>query len=165
MAARKMTYPPFRATGRPLKYTPEQLAEKFAEYVEWANANPIEVGYTEKIKFSKTTRNLEHSETKPRMVSILGFMVWLGTSTRWWGELSDGKQGEIFSELKARVKDYCSHYQTEMASAGIYKENIISRLLGLADRSAVTARGEGVTIVVKSEEEKERIDGMKELEV
>lgn len=166
--AKKMTYPPFRPVhpgGRPLKYTPKELAEKFSEYVEWANENPLETGYSEEISYVKTKRHLEHSETKPRMVSIRGFLVWLGTDMNWWYGLPSGKRGEEFSRVIARIKDYCEHYQTELASAGIYKENIIARLLGLVDKSSVTTKGDAVTVVVRSDEEKDRIEKMKELEV
>ena len=41
-----------------------------------------------------------------------------------------------------------------MASAGLLNANIISRLLGLADKKETKIEGEQLTIVVKSEEDK-----------
>lgn len=130
-------YPPFRnPLGRPPKYTPAQLAEKFAEYVQWCKDNPIEL-------VNRTTyangNFAENVERKPRYISINGFLVHLGCTDRWWKELEDGKNGGEFSKVKAGAKKYCEEYQVAMASAGALKENIISRLLGLADRKQVEA--------------------------
>ena len=120
--------------GKPLKYTPEQLAEKFAEYFQWCKDNPIEI-------FTTTTyangNFAEVKETKPRLVCISGFQVYLGVTSRWWAELNGAKRGEDYSRVKENIKNLCETYQKEMASAGIFKENIISRLLGLADRQQV----------------------------
>ena len=52
-----------------------------------------------------------------------------------------------------------------MATAGVFNANIVSRLLGLADKKAVEAAGEGITIVVKSEEEKDKLQNINELGV
>ena len=46
----------------------------------------------------------------------------------------------------------------EMASAGLLNANIISRLLGLADKKETKIEGEQLTIVVKSEEDKAKIE-------
>lgn len=149
--------------GRPLHYTPKQLAEKFEEYVKWSEENVIEIGERQKgIAFGgyvdKTTTNY-----KQRLISVHGFLVFIGKSKRWWTELSDGKQGDKFSTLKDSITSYCEDYQKEMAAAGIFNANIISRLLGLADKKELT--GEGINIVVNSQEEKEKIESMKDLTI
>lgn len=130
-------YPPFKnPLGRPLKYTPEQLAEKFAEYVQWCQEHPIIV----KSRVTYANGNFaETSEEKPRLVSIDGFLVHLGASYKWYDNLDGGKKGQDFLQVKANIKIYCEKYQKEMASSGLFKENIISRLLGLADRQKVDA--------------------------
>lgn len=141
--------------GRPLKYTPKQLMEEFAKYVQWCKEHPIvqrqRTDYAN--GFSDTT--IEH----PRYVSIGGFHIWLGCTDSWWKNLDDGKYGEDFLRVKGKIKKFCEQYQIEMAASGQMKENIISRLLGLADKKTVSA-GEGVTIVVKSQEEKEKIENI-----
>lgn len=149
--------------GRPLHYTPKQLAEKFEEYVKWSEENVMEIGERQKGiapggYVDKTTTNY-----KQRLISIHGFLVFIGKTSRWWGELSNGKQGEKFSVVKAHITDYCEDYQKEMAAAGIFNANIISRLLGLADKKELT--GEGINIIVNSPEEKEKIESMKDLTV
>lgn len=149
--------------GRPLHYTPKQLAEKFEEYVKWSEENVIEIGERQKGiapggYVDKTTTNY-----KQRLISVHGFLVFIGKSKRWWTELSDGKQGDKFSTLKDSITSYCEDYQKEMAAAGIFNANIISRLLGLADKKELT--GESINIIVNSQEEKEKLDGMKDMQI
>ena len=149
--------------GRPLHYTPKQLAEKFEEYVKWSEENVIEIGERQKGIASggyvdKTTTNY-----KQRLISVHGFLVFIGKSKRWWTELSDGKQGDKFSPLKDSITSYCEDYQKEMAAAGIFNANIISRLLGLADKKELT--GESINIIVNSPEEKEKLESMKDMQI
>ena len=129
-------YPPFKnPLGRPLKYTPEKLAEKFAKYVDWCRANPINTHTIATFKDGFADYNTE----KPRLVSIDGFLVFLGTDFSWWMHLDDGKRASEFFKVKSYIKTFCESYQKEMASVGVFKENIVSRLLGLADRQKVEA--------------------------
>ena len=149
--------------GRPLHYTPKQLAEKFEEYVKWSEDKVMEIGERQKGIASggyvdKTTTNY-----KQRLISVHGFLVFIGKTSRWWGELSNGKHGDKFSVVKAHITEYCEDYQKEMAAAGIFNANIISRLLGLADKKELT--GEGINIIVNSPEEKEKIESMKDMQI
>ena len=79
--------------------------------------------------------------------------------------MKEGKRGEEFLKVKEKIKNYCESYQKEMAAAGIFKENIISRLLGLKDKKEVENTGEGLRIVVNSEEEKQKLESMKDLQI
>ena len=131
-------YPPVRfpEKGRPLKYTPVKLQEKFVEYVQWCKDNPIVLGTkvsntsVEGIPYGSVT-----TEEKPRLVSIGGFLVYIGATRSWWGELDRAKQD--FSAVKDLIRGFCEEYQKEMAATGIFNANIISRLLGLADKKQV----------------------------
>lgn len=149
--------------GRPLHFTPKQLAEKFGEYVKWCEENVME--FEERQKgiqgngyVDKTTRNY-----KLRLISVHGFLVFIGKTKRWWSQLSEGKQGEKFSYLKESITEYCEDYQKELAASGHYNANIISRLLGLADKKELT--GESINIIVNSPEEKEQLESMKDLKI
>lgn len=147
--------------GRPLKYTPKEMVEKFTEYAQWCNDHPLQEN-------SRTDYQKGFSDTtayKPRRVSIEGFLVYIGCTWDWWQHLDDGKRKAEFFKVKASIREYCETYQKEMASAGLLNANIISRLLGLAEKQEVKQTGENVTIVVKSEEEKEKIEGLGELGV
>lgn len=149
--------------GRPLHFTPKQLAEKFGEYIAWCEENVME--FEERQKgiqgngyVDKTTRNY-----KLRLISVHGFLVFIGKTKRWWSQLSEGKQGEKFSYLKESITEYCEDYQKELAASGHYNANIISRLLGLADKKELT--GESINIIVNSPEEKEQLESMKDLKI
>lgn len=138
--ANENLYPPvhFPVMGRPLKYTPAKLQEKFVEYVQWCKDNPIVLGTkvsntsVEGIPYGSVT-----TEEKPRLVSIGGFLVYIGATRSWWGELDRAKQD--FSAVKDLIRGFCEEYQKEMAAANIFNANIISRLLGLADKQQVEA--------------------------
>ena len=172
MAEIKNAYPPFRnpykQKGRPLHHTPEELAAQFEKYVQWCIENPIEVKKTATGTNSSpggsSSFDRDEIEQKPRLISIGGFLVWLGEDERWWAELDKGSSfADEFSRVKARVRVYCEEYQKNMASTGLFKENIISRLLGLSDKKEVAV--ETPTIIVKSEDEKRKIETIADLGV
>lgn len=134
-------YPPIHfPSGRPLKYTPAQIQDKFVEYVQWCKDNPIRIG-TETIGTTTDGRTYgtDTKEDKPRLVSVSGFLVFIGASWVWWKQLDQSKTD--FSKVKDFIRAYCEDYQKEMASAGIFNGNIISRLLGLSEKHEVEASG------------------------
>ena len=160
-------YPPINfKLGRPLKYKPEELFEKFKDYVLWAKEHPIPI--VKRVTNTSTKGDIYGSdslETKPRLLSIEGFLVHLGTDRNWWDHLDSGKRGEEFLRVKAFIRDFCIGYQKEMASAEIFNANIISRLLGLADKKDITSGGEKIDrIIVESPEQKEKLENIKDLE-
>ena len=125
-----------RGPGRPLDFTPEQLANKFVEFLEWSKQHPIPLGET---TINMKGEAFDKYKNAPRMVSINQFLVYIGKSQSWWAMLDTRKQGDKFVILKTRIREYCEGYQIEMASTGLFKENIISRLLGLADKKQMDA--------------------------
>lgn len=126
--------------GRPPKYTPKQLVEKFEEYVKWSEEHP----YTDDSKVTYANGNYAASSAaKPRRLSIAAFQLYVGCSDTWWEDLDKSKNyGKEFTAVKTYIKKYCETSQTNMASAGLLKENIISRLLGLADKQQVDGQVE-----------------------
>lgn len=149
-------YPEFKNpfVGRPLAYRPKELAEKFIEYIEWAKNHPIVTTDSEEGQKAGKFTEVVITRMKPRLISIEGFLVYIGKTKRWWGELDNGRLSAQFSALKQCVREYCESYQTEMASTGLFNANIISRLLGLADKQEldVNAEVKGVTVNVTSQE-------------
>lgn len=136
----ELTYPVRFNLGRPLKCTPEELLEKFKEYVEWCQENPIltkvrlDARSVEGIAYGNTT-----TEEKPRMISVGGFLCYIGESSAWWTKLEERKRKEEFVRVKSLIREFCEEYQKEMAANHIFNANIISRLLGLADKKQVEA--------------------------
>ena len=146
---------PFKSPlGRPLKYTPKQLAEEFVKYTQWCETNPLEA----RVRVDYAKGYSDTTDYRPRRVSIEGFLVFIGGTWDWWSHLDESKRGAEFFKVKASIKEYCETYQKEMASAGLLNANIISRLLGLADKKETKIEGEQLTIVVKSEEDKAKIE-------
>ena len=125
-----------RGPGRPLDFTPEQLANKFVGFLEWCRVHPIPLGET---TVNMKGESFDKYKNAPRMISIKAFLVFIGKSQSWWGMLDSRKQGDKFVILKTRIREYCESYQIEMASTGLFKENIISRLLGLSDKTQTDA--------------------------
>lgn len=161
-------YPPFvyNQVGRPLKFKPNELLEKFTEYIEWAKAHPIENTYqTSGTSYTGDSFGNTNKNFKPRLISIGGFLVFIGQTESWWKNLEEGKRSDEFLKVKEKIKNYCEAYQKEMAAAGIFKENIISRLLGLKDKQEVENTGEGLRIIVNSEDEKKKLESMKDLQI
>lgn len=140
--------------GRPLKFTPQELAEKFAEYVQWCADNPFKSG----TRTDYANGFAATEENRVRRISISGFQLFIGSSDGWWADLDKRKDGADFMRVKEQIKKYCETSQADMAAAGLLKENIISRLLGLADKKAVAT--EGVTIVVESQEQKDKMENI-----
>ena len=135
---------PLKKAGRPLHHTPEELAERFAEYVKWAVEHPIVVKRTatgtSSTPAAPSSFDREDEEQKPQLISVKGFLVWLGETEDWWKKLDkDSSFAEDFFTLKTYIRAYCEENQAKLASAGLFKENIVSRLLGLADKQNVTA--------------------------
>lgn len=160
-------YPPFNyKVGRPLNYTPAELIEEFRNYLNWAKENPIEAVFqTSGVSYNGDSFGNTNKKIIPRLISVSGFLCHLGETESWWSHLEDGKHGEDFFKVKSKIKNYCETYQKEMASAGLFKENIVSRMLGLKDKQEVENKGEGWKIIVNSEEEKKMIESLKDLNI
>lgn len=160
-------YPPFNyKVGRPLNYTPEELIEEFNNYLNWAKANPIEAVFqTSGVSYTGDSFGNTNKKIIPRLISVSGFLCHLGETESWWKMLEEGKRAEEFLKVKAKIKNYCETYQKEMASAGLFKENIVSRMLGLKDKQEVEQTGEGWKIIVNNEEEKRMVEGLKDLDI
>lgn len=154
-------YPDFiyNKGGRPLKYKPRELLDKFEDYVQWLRDNPVEVESTfsgmrgrEKETADKSTTVRKQKMYRP--ATIAGFLVHIGATDAWWTNLDKGKNGKEFLRVKSYIKEYCENNQKEGAIIGIFNANIISRLLGLADKTEMTGR-DGAPLIPGTPEEKE----------
>lgn len=150
---------PFKAKlGRPPKYTPRELLDKFQEYIADRQGRPIIITKETSGNNGNYDTSSVTNEPHPQLLSIADFCVFLGTSRNWWNELTDD-----FLGVKDYIRTYIENFQLKGATAGIFNANIVARLLGLADKKEIQATGDNMTIVVKSEEEKKKIEGIAEL--
>ena len=140
--------------GRPRKFKPADLLDEFQNYIQDRMSNPIvekeeEIGVVGKNPSAKTKE-----KSHPQLLSVADFCVYLGCSRNWWNELPDEYLG-----VKSHISTYIDNFQLKGASIGVFNANIVSRLLGLKEKTELTG-GDGLTIVVKSQEEKDKLDNM-----
>lgn len=122
---------------------PLDLLEQFEAYMTWNEANPIKV----KERFGIDLIEVE----KPRIMSIRAFALFMGMSekalkTRIENSYIEWSKVEMTKELVAQLKevhniiiDSCNNQKFSYAAVGIFKENLVIRDLGLADRTEVQA--------------------------
>lgn len=154
-------YQPKRGRGRPRKVaTPSQLDAIFAEYVADRQNRTIEMTEVEVGAIGESGINKTKSKRKTFPLSVEDFCVYLGVGRNWWNQLP-----EEFSWVKERIFNYIYNHQLRGAITGEFNPNIVARQLGLADKKEVTTSGDGITIVVNSKEEKDKLDNLGELEI
>ena len=140
--------------GRPRYYSPKEVIVQFEKYLEARKAASITMGEKNSVSYSNgNTSSSEKIESHPHPLSIGDFCNFLGVSRHWWNELP-----EDFLEVKSYIANYLETFQLKGAMVGLFNANIVSRLLGLADKKEFVA--DGVKIVVNSQEEKGKIDNI-----
>ena len=151
---------PFNAkVGRPRKFaTPQALLKAFHDYLEDRKSRPLWTKETESGYIGESTMAKAKEKMKNHPLSIVDFCVYLGCSRNWWNELPSE-----FLGVKSRIADYIFSYQLKGAETGEFNANIVARELGLADKKELT--GESINIIVNSPEEREKIEGMKDLQI
>lgn len=140
--------------GKPRKYKPAELLDEFQKYIQDRMSNPIVEKEEEAGSVGEHTSNKTKKKSHPQLLSVADFCVFLGCSRNWWNELPDEYLG-----VKSHISTYIDNFQLKGASIGVFNGNIVSRLLGLKEKTELTG-GDGLTIVVKSQEEKDKLDNM-----
>ena len=146
--------------GRPRKYSPKQLLAKFEEYINDRLNRPIIEQEDEYNRYDEHRGERNKKVVHPHLLSIGDFCIFLGCCRNWWNELPDEYLG-----VKRHISTYIEQYQIKGASAGLFNANIISRLLGLADKKDITSNGETIQAIVQSQEQKEKLDNIKDLDI
>lgn len=156
--------------GKPLAYTPLQIAEEFEAYIADLENNPIcvEVEYRSHKKsgtgddVGREEKNGQvRTEKYPASPTISDFVGrWLGKSMRYWNELKnvkDAKKREQYESVKNLISVYCRKVKLNGAEVGIYNYNIVARELGLVDKQAVETTGRSIQYVVTSQEDADKL--------
>lgn len=167
-------FPPIRngfkglKTGKPLSYTPEQIAEEFDAYIQFCEENPIQrkVEYRQERKRKHSSDETEgeqakqiqtRTETFPQAPCVSYFVqFWLGCDMTWWSEITKEdkfKDWQEFSNIKDKIVSFCREVKLQGARTGLYNGNIVSRELGLADKQQITQNARSVQIVVDNAED------------
>lgn len=122
-----------RKPGRPRAYTPETLKDKFDEYVEWGEANPL---YINKVSAGQII-----SVPVRRPLTLVGFCQFAGISRDTFREY---EKQEEYPGLLTCVRETIEADQLQGALVGIYDTGIVARVLHLADRQDVTTNGKEI---------------------
>lgn len=126
-------------TGVQRKYnTPIALWEKFEEYCEYVDDNPI---LGEEVKTQG--KSLVRVKVKYRRAYTLEeFCLFAGVGNAYLRQfvenhkdLADDRSNEMYAQVIAEMKEVVKKQQFDGATAGLFKENIIARYLGLAERT------------------------------
>ena len=146
--------------GRPRKYTPSQLLSLFEQYINDRLSRPIVEKETDISRYDEHRGEKESRVVHPHPISIGDFCIYLGTYRAWWNQLP-----EDYSIVKDHIATYIEQFQLKGASIGLFNANIVSRLLGLADKKYITSGGEPIDrIFVETPEQKEKLENIKDLE-
>lgn len=114
--------------------TPELLQEAAVNYFQWVDENPIEtVEKTESSKdFVTKTKILQRPYTKA------GFYRFIGCSDKWLTNFKKSADNDFLTVIE-EIEAIIEENQFSGAAIGIFKENIISRRLGLSDKTEIDA--------------------------
>lgn len=127
------------------KYTPNALLEKFNEYLEWNEANPMKLieqskmpqrlptNYDKKIhgnikNFTQQTIELPI----PRPLSIERFCIFAGIVSN---TFINYENDETYLSVCSYIRDIINNNHFEGGMTGMYNANIVTRKLGLAEKT------------------------------
>lgn len=146
-------HPQIGKRGRPRKYKPVELLEEFEKYIQDRMSNPIIEKEEESGYAGKNASGKSKEKAHPQLLSIGDFCTYLGTYRAWWNQLPDD-----FSIVKSHISNYIEQFQLKGASIGVFNANIVSRLLGLKDKTEFS--GGGIILRVETDQEtKDLIEG------
>lgn len=113
--------------------TADELREKAQEYFAWADKNPIRGSrIVTKDGDGTITRDYQY----PRPYSLDGFRLFAGIHQ--WSVFKESNKGrDGFAEVIDYIETTIRQQQVAGAMAGMYKENLVARLNGIADNVKV----------------------------
>jgi hypothetical protein len=121
-------------TGAPRRFeTPEELAQAFNDYFEYAENNPLKEAQLVKTKVYRDSEEVKvYKRPLPRILTIQGFCAFTGI---WSSILYEYEKREGYKEIIARAKELMYGQKIEGAAAGLFNPSIIARELGLTEKS------------------------------
>lgn len=120
---------------KPIFETPEILWDACCEYFEWVNDNPLQT--VELVKFQGEATQAQ--VPLMRNMSEDGLQIFLDISDQTWRNY---KERPDYLGVTEQVVKIIRTHKLDGAISGLFKENIIARELGLADKKeeAITAK-------------------------
>lgn len=127
--------------------TSEDLLQAAYEYFEWCDDNPWY-----KVDFKgKDLEQVEIPTTRPYTLS--GLCLYLGCSQNYFRQFksSPPENAEDFLTVISRIEQIIETQQFEGATVGAFNANIISRKLGLVDKTAIDVKGKTYKVDFKND--------------
>lgn len=131
-----------RHVGRPMTFeTPELLWTACIEYFQWTIDNPIESEDLFAYQGEVTRETIQH----PRAMTIGAMCAFIGICRNTWKTYMERDE---FLTVTTRVDEAIREQKFTGAAAGLLKENIIAREMGLADKKENKVSGAiGINII------------------
>lgn len=127
--------------GRDKLFASEKLLWAAAcEYFEWCDTNPFLEDNIEKVKINGVGEELKRVPlSRLRPYTLHGLCGYLDCSTSYFREFKSNppKDSDDFLTVIVRIEEVIYNQKFSGAAAGFLNANIISRDLGLADKSEV----------------------------
>lgn len=145
--------------GRPPRYkSAKKLWAKFTEYIEWADANPVQTFNrlaASGDKLQQKSKSMAQMQVQ-RPYTLIGFITFAGIGN--WVEFKQGKahQTEEFSIVIRAIENTIQSQQIDGAMVGVYNSNLTARLNGIveATKNEITGKnGEPLIPAQKMSEE------------
>lgn len=114
--------------------TPELMWEAACDYFKWCDNHPWEK--EEAVKSGPLAGKTVKVPTQTPY-SINGFLIYIGAGRSYWSQFK-GANHEDFKEVIERIEMIIETQQFEGAVVGAFNANIISRKLGLHDKTEIT---------------------------
>lgn len=121
-----------RFSGHPRVWaSPDDLWQDACDYYQWAKDNPL---YEEKL-FCSNGEILRTRVAKPRILTIEGFLIYLGRSADLFWEY---RKYEEYADVISRIERLIYAENIEKAAAGFYNSTIVTRKLGLVEKQELS---------------------------
>ena len=120
------------------KFTSPMALQKAAiEYFEWIEANPL----IENDDFQYQGEVVQNTKPKMRAMTIAGLCLHMGIMQQTWRRWRNDKEDD-YKAVMSWIEDVIFEQKFTGAAAGLLKENLIARELGLQDQQKRIHAGE-----------------------
>lgn len=117
--------------------TPENLWEAALEYFKWAEDNPLY--RNDAIRSGDKAGELIQTPID-RPLTVEGMCIFFGVTTQTFQNYaSNSEEYKDYFVIATQIKEILRDQKLSGAVVGNYKENIVARLLGMADKKEVTS--------------------------
>ena len=126
-------------TTRKAAYSPKQLYESACEYFRYVETHPF---YERKIAGTYYGEPMMVDVPKKRPMTLSGLLIFLEISSNSWYRIY--KKRTRYSKVVSLIEMIIQDQKFTGAATGFFKENLIIRDLGLADKQDVTSKGKSI---------------------